>query len=148
MTGYKVKPRGVVSQFKHGGFVVYEKEGHGLVTAITDLEDLMDWNTANKSCDDLIINGYGDWYLPNKEELNEIYIKLGQYGIGDFNPTLIGKNGESLGAGLYPAGLYWSSTINMVPRIGLRVAVQSFEKGYLDNRGKESKQRVRAVRTF
>ena len=24
MTGYKVKPRGVVSQFKHGGFVVYE----------------------------------------------------------------------------------------------------------------------------
>jgi hypothetical protein len=27
MTGYKVKPRGVVSQFKHGGFVVYEKMG-------------------------------------------------------------------------------------------------------------------------
>jgi hypothetical protein len=27
MTGYKVKPRGVVSQFKHGGFVVYEASG-------------------------------------------------------------------------------------------------------------------------
>ena len=25
MTGYKVKPRGVVSQFKHGGFVVFEE---------------------------------------------------------------------------------------------------------------------------
>ena len=60
MTGYKVKPRGVVSQFKHGGFVVFEENGHGLVAAITDL-GLMNWYTAKTACDELILNGYSDW---------------------------------------------------------------------------------------
>ena len=142
MTGYKVKPRGVVSQFKHGGFVVYEKEGHGLVTAITDLEDLMDWNKANKSCDELIINGYGDWYLPNKEELNEIYIKLVQYGIGDFNSE-VDKMGSSFGMDGYYG--YWSSTKG---RDEDTMVFQSLKRGNLDFRDKGSVQRVRAVRAF
>jgi hypothetical protein len=34
MTGYKVKPRGAVSQFKHGGIIVNEKNEHGLVLSI------------------------------------------------------------------------------------------------------------------
>jgi hypothetical protein len=72
MTGYKVKPRGVVSQFKHGGFVVYEENGHGLVAAITDLSDIMDWDAAKKACDELILTGYSDWHLPSIEELNAL----------------------------------------------------------------------------
>jgi hypothetical protein len=83
MTDYKVKPRGVVSQFKHGGFVVYEENGHGLVAAITDLEK-MDWNSAKKACEELIINGYSDWYLPSKDELNSVYVNLNQVGLGGF----------------------------------------------------------------
>ena len=65
MTGYTVSPRGVVSQFKHGGFVFYEKEGHGLVAATIDLGQ-MDWNAAKTACDELILNGYSDWHLPTE----------------------------------------------------------------------------------
>jgi hypothetical protein len=83
MTGYKVKPRGVVSQFKHGGFVVYEENGHGLVAAVTDLGS-MDWNSAKTACDELILNGYSDWHLPSKEELHALYVNLKQLGVGGF----------------------------------------------------------------
>ena len=83
MTGYKVKPRGVVSQFKHGGFVVFEENGHGLVAAITDLGN-MDWNSAKTACEELILNGYSDWHLPSKEELNSVYVNLKQFGVGGF----------------------------------------------------------------
>ena len=92
MTGYKVKPRGVVSQFKHGGFVVYEENGHGLVAAISDL-GIMDRNSAKTACDELILNGYGDWHLPSIDELNSLYVNLKQLGLGGF-------------ASYY----YWSST--------------------------------------
>ena len=175
MTGYKVKPTGVVREFKHGGFVfafsppsfrigvsmkendneilyaqpgfIAEKAGlipgdkiisineskvvnksdmyeilnkpenkdklcefkieragnnliikiypewrsAGLVAAITDLggaaiTDLvgMDWNSAKTACDELILNGYSDWYLPSKEELNAVYVNLKQVGVGGF----------------------------------------------------------------
>ena len=83
MTGYTVKPRGVVSQFKQGGFVVYEKDGHGLVAAITDLGK-MDWNTAKTASDELILNGYSDWRLPSKDELKKIYVNLKKVGVGGF----------------------------------------------------------------
>ena len=75
MTGYKVKPRGVVSQFKHGGFVVFEENGHGLVAAITDLGN-MDWNSAKTASEELILNGYSDWRLPLEQELEYIYNNL------------------------------------------------------------------------
>ena len=75
MTGYTVKPRGVVSQFKHGGFVVFEENGHGLVAAITDLGN-MDWNSAKTACEELILNGYSDWRLPLEQELEYIYNNL------------------------------------------------------------------------
>ena len=83
MTGYTVKPRGVTSQFKHGGFVVYERDGHGLVAAITDLGS-MNWESAKTACDELILNGYSDWHLPNEEELKRLYVNLRKMGIGGF----------------------------------------------------------------
>jgi hypothetical protein len=48
--------------------------------------------TAAKLCADLNMHGYSDWYLPNKQELNKLYI----------NRSLIG--------GFYIYGQYWSST--------------------------------------
>jgi len=95
MTRYKVKPREVFSQFKHGGFVVYQENGHGLVVAITELEP-MDWNSAKTACGELIKNGYSDWHLPSIEELNSVYVYLKQVGVGGFS-----NNYESF---------YWSST--------------------------------------
>jgi len=126
MTGYKVKPRGVVSQFKHGGFVVYEENGHGLVAAITDLGS-MDWNTAKTACDELILNGYSDWHLPSKEELNAFYVNLKQIGVGGF---------ADYGG--------WSSTESDDNNAWL----QDFNDGIQFYASKYSKGDVRAVRAF
>jgi hypothetical protein len=99
MTGYKVKPRGVVSQFKHGGFIVFEENGHGLVAAITDLGN-MDWNSAKTACEELILNGYSDWHLPSKEELNSVFVNLKQVGVGGFANYGYWSSTES---NIYPA---------------------------------------------
>ncbi len=210
MTGYKVKPRGVVSQFKHGGFVVREpiegsykvgisipgnivgfmppdmpaaqsglmkgdiiisvngnpfkgindiidaiKNGNdltlvaqrngdiqqfnikpiylepkkGLVLSVCDLGE-MDWNSAKIACDELTLNGYIDWYLPSKEELNAIYVNLKQRGLGSFENSY-----------------YWSSTED--GNIG--AWGQDFDNGnesIFTKFGMYTNFNVRAVRTF
>ncbi len=82
MTGYTVKPRGVISQFKLGGIVVYEINGHGLIAAMSNFPD-MNGSSAKSACDELILNGYTDWHLPTKEELNALYRDLKLIGLGD-----------------------------------------------------------------
>lgn len=127
MTGYTVKPRGVTSQFKHGGFVVYENDGHGLVAAITDLGK-MDWNSAKTACDELILNGYSDWHLPSKEELNSVYVNLKKFGFGGFANNV-----------------YWSSTESG----NLFIAwVQDFYNGSQGVNNKNFSDYVRAIRAF
>jgi hypothetical protein len=218
MTGYRVKPRGVVSQFKHGGFVVYEipsgyyigaqmdtrnlvvltgpgsiaekagltrgdkiisineinviqgnvlevinksikenklcefkieRQGrilkldiypayvtrYGLVAAITDLES-MDWNTAKTACDELKLNGYSDWHLPSKEELNALYVDLKQLGVGGF-VDFVDNN------------VYWSSTKYTESNASSGfVWQQHFIDGRQDFGWQKAKAKVRAVRAF
>ena len=129
MTGYTVKPRGVISQFKHGGFVVYEKDGHGLVAAITDLGE-MDWNSAKTACDELILNGYSDWYLPSKEELNSVYVNL-----------------KKVGAGGFALNYYWSSTEFDFVKYDF-AWFQNFVNGSQLNFLKTNTFYVRAIRAF
>jgi hypothetical protein len=126
MTGYKVKPRGVVLQFKHGGFIVFEKNGHGLVAAITDLGS-MGWSSAKTACDELILNGYSDWHLPSEEELNALYVNLKQLGVGDF----AGSN-------------YWSSKGGN----NFSAWEQDFANGKKYDAPKSVSNDVRAVRAF
>jgi hypothetical protein len=218
MTGYKVGPRGVVSQFKHGGFVVYEvptiyrigvqmesnesnvvklpspggiaekagmkpgdkiisindiqvvvekdiseyinkseKEnklcefkierageiltlaiypalvtGFGLVAAITDLGSMY-WNSAKPACDELILNGYSDWHLPSKAELNYVYVYLKQFGVGGFADTHYWSSTE------YNEFLAWSQNF------GYGGQYESRKNDYNDRDGR---YQVRAVRAF
>jgi hypothetical protein len=83
MSNYEIKPKGIVSKFKYGGFVVYENNGHGLVCSLFDMGK-MDWDAGKNSCDELILNYYTDWRLPTKADFKEIHENLFKIGIGAF----------------------------------------------------------------
>ncbi len=134
MTGYSVKPRGVQSKFKHGGYVVQESNGHGFVAAVCDIGTL-NWEAAKTACEELVMNGYSDWVLPDKDQLGLIYKGLYQRGIGGFARSF-----------------YWSSS-----EIGEYSAWYfRFEKGKASDDGYSNKsgygeyvaKDVRAVRAF
>lgn len=64
-----------------GGIIVYEKDGHGLVMAEFDINQATG-GKAKKACDELVLNGFDDWYLPTMEELRMIYENCYKKGIG------------------------------------------------------------------
>jgi hypothetical protein len=83
ITDYSVKPRGVISAFKYGGFVIYEKDGKGLVLGISDLGGEKLWKEANDACNELVLNGYDDWRLPKPEEFREIHESRFWWNVGN-----------------------------------------------------------------
>ena len=97
---------------------------HGLIAAPSD-QGNMKWTKANKICDDLELNGYTDWYLPSKEELNKLY--LNKYIIGGFSDSW-----------------YWSSTEGRPGTAWLEI----FNNGNKHIYFKDDTYNVRAVRTF
>jgi hypothetical protein len=128
MTGYEVKPRGVVSSFKNGGYVVWETDGHGLVAAVCDLGEF-NWADAKNACEELDLNGYSDWFLPTKDDLATIYTYLHKIGIGCFKSTT-----------------YWSSSeyINS-NALGFWFG---FGNPDMSSNSKNNARQVRAVRSF
>jgi hypothetical protein len=78
-------------------------------------------------CRALIINGFSDWFLPSKDELNLMYVNLHLQGIGGFLGTW-----------------YWSSS-----QVTASVAsIQNFHNGNQHTDSKVRQNRVRAVRRF
>lgn len=83
---------------------------------------------AAKLATDLDHGGYDDWFLPSKDELNEMYVNLQQEGLGGF-----------------AAAPYWSSSEVDADRAW----VQSlFGSGFQGDSTKTSEPHVRAVRAF
>lgn len=85
-------------------------------------------------CANLVLNGFDDWFLSSKNELNEMYTKIGQ-----------GANGVNQNIGGFVGSLYFSSTEN-----GSHVVTtQDFNNGTQnDSAGKVNNRYVRAIRAF
>jgi Protein of unknown function (DUF1566) len=83
-------------------------------------------NYAAKSCDDLILNGYSDWYLPSRDELNELYIQKSEVGG-------------------FVTGHYWSSTENDAERVWGQLFTNGAQTSGF---GKSSQLAVRPIRAF
>ncbi|MDR1316530.1 MAG: hypothetical protein LBK13_06615 [Spirochaetales bacterium] len=62
--------------------VVINREGGGV-------------NTAPWYCDQLVVNGYDDWYLPAEDELLYVYNVLASNGLGDFQGREYWASNES-----------------------------------------------------
>ena len=132
---------------------------HGLIAAMSDQNDQAPWwngtfvatnaksttdgfvNTrqivsvqgnghyAASICDDYAGGGFGDWFLPSKDQLNKLYEHSQGY----------------LANGIY-GGVYWSST-EYDPG---NAWVQDFANGqqYIDNTSDGAQVRTRAIRSF
>lgn len=100
------------------------KYGTGEINTIKISVSCQVANIAAKICYDLVLNGFNDWYLPSKDELNKVYSK--NYYINIFS------------------GTYWSSSEK-----DTGVAwVQDFNNGLQRTPSKNNLFQIRAIRTF
>ena len=92
------------------------------------------YGTAADICVRQVLGGYSDWFLPSKDELNEMYLNIGQ--------------GNALGLGNvggFVNSVYWSSTEFDY----LDAWFQNLFNGYQYNSNKnDASINVRAVRAF
>jgi hypothetical protein len=99
--------------------------GTGNQNTIDIMAGCSDAGIAARLCGDLVQGGYSDWYLPSKDELNQLYI----------NRVAIGGFANSF---------YWSSTEND----DLFASYQAFNSGVQTNAIKDESFYVRAIRSF
>jgi len=60
---------------RYAGGVVFFVDGsgqHGLVAATRDLQG-SEWQHAKEACERFVHNGYSDWYLPSRRELDLLF---------------------------------------------------------------------------
>jgi len=82
---------------------------------------------AAKYCDDLVLNGYDDWFLPSRDELGLMYTNLKKNGFGNFTKLN-----------------YWSSSECDY----LSAYTQYFNSGLQSCNNKLHSYSIRAVRVF
>jgi hypothetical protein len=115
---------------KHEGGIIAYVDGsgkHGMIAAPHDHDTLCYWGRAFTVCENLIIDGYDDWDLPNKDELNKLY-----------------ENKNAIGG--FTEKVYWSST--ELENDGNGAWAQDFKSGNPGSAAKTSYRNVRAVRAF
>ena len=124
-----------IGEYYCGGIVFYLNSSgqHGLIAAKADMhgsspgkeDGYFTWADAKVACHNHVSNGYHDWFLPNKDQLNQLYIN--RSAVGDFVDKF-----------------YWSST----ERDASNAWRQFFGDGYQHDYSKSQGYRARAVRAF
>ena len=99
----------------YAGTITTDVESYYLILSPKDHCDSVNWYDALECCDDLNINGYTDWYLPNKEELNVLY-----HNKEELNVLYHNIKSE------FVENFYWSST----EYSSINAWVQVFFNGY------------------
>jgi len=101
--------------------------GTGMANTLAIVNGCSQRPIAASVCNDLVLNGYDDWYLPSRDELSLMYQNLGTLNLGNFSNTN-----------------YWSSSqFNSDYAWGV-----NFGLGNVGTNGKSSGSQVRAVRAF
>ena len=112
------------------GTIISGADGTAIGTGNQNTIDIMNGcstaGIAARLCGDLVLNGYSDWYLPSKDELNKLY--LNRTAIGGFDAN----------------GFYWSSS-ELTDNLA---SDQYFGNGFQGYFGKDGTDYVRAVRSF
>lgn len=123
----------------NGSYVNTYAYGNGIGAGEGNSQGIRQWQGqcsscyASELCQDLSLEGYTDWYLPSKYELNLMYENVGQG-----NALGLGNVGGFVGT------WYWSSS-----EYGLNYAwIQFFFNGIQSHVNKYITYRVRAVRAF
>ena len=96
---------------------------------------------AAEICYNLTKAGYSDWYLPSKDELNEMYINK-----TTINTTSISNGGYALN--ISDDDEYWSSTQGHQEENGGYGFIQRFGDGHQKTRWKSNLACARAIRNF
>ena len=113
---------------QYRGGIVFYVDGtgqHGLVAAPSDFSLELNWEEAKAQCDNLEIGGYMGWFLPNKNQLNRLYLQ--KSAVGGFVGSVYWSSTE------VDAGYAWS---------------QNFGGGNQEYYSKDTEWRVRPVRAF
>lgn len=119
---------------EYGGGIVFYTDAIGrchLIAARKDVpqpasildEDCFSWYDAKTACHNLVSNGYSDWFLPDREQLNQLYLQ--RDAVGGFVDDI-----------------YWSSTECDADYVWTRGFGDGSQNGY----GKDFSGHVRAVR--
>jgi len=116
-----------IGQSYQGGIIAYiDSTGqHGLMAATADYNGELSWYDAMDYCNGLTVGHHEDWYLPNQDELNQLYVN--RVAIGGFNDDY-----------------YWSSTVFDFDNAW----GQGFGNGVQSIGNKNYTSSVRAVRAF
>jgi hypothetical protein len=117
------------SQWGCSGTLISGADGTAVGTGNQNTIDIMNGcgtaNIAARICDNLVLNGYSDWYLPSKDELNKLYL----------NQTTIGGFGSAW---------YWSSSESSSGNAWLQAFFDGVQLAY----NKHGISWLRAIRSF